>query len=459
MPENIVGEDRPEGLPDGYTVPNNWTSIFSTPQIDKVKELHGGMVPDDAEIPAVTAWVWNSKRQQFYLAEFMKEQPSLNWAFQTVRDEIKDVVRFWLDKGVDSFRVDVINHIGTDPEFKDEEIAERGAKIGQYNKGHTNPHDQWKQERLVSHWPELGHYVKDLISVLDEEKYKNKNIRFVFEDWMSALGSDDRMNKLSPNKGTVFKFRTLLHTNRENWNAETFWRLIHDYYEEIFALDGSVPNQVTGNHDVDALRTRLGSVAAARAAIAMLGSLPGSLYVWQGGLAGRPNIIVPPERQKDGDIGQRDGERVPLAWDDSINGGFSRADPDALWLPAVDSKIYKSDNLAVQALDPNSPYNMVKNFLRLRKYDPELRSGGLRMLHTDSNVLAFQRTDPNDPRRVLDTIVNMTPNTVEVSVFRASHALGRVAFSSSTERGYSEIVDLSGKIILPPDEALILESA
>lgn len=157
LPEGIVADDRLEGLPDGVN------------------------------IPAVTAWVWSKKRKQFYLAEFMKEQPSLNWQNAQVREEIKDVVRFWLDMGVDSFRVDVVNHIGKDPELKNEEPAPVGTKLGQYNLGVTNPHDQNKQERLVSHWPQLGVYVKELISVLDEEPYKGRNARYVFEDWTTVL--------------------------------------------------------------------------------------------------------------------------------------------------------------------------------------------------------------------------------------------------------------------------------
>ena len=196
LPEYIVAEDRLSGLPEGLTVPNNWSSIFSTPQIEKARKRGDA----DTEIPAVTAWVWNIQRQQFYLAEFMKEQPSLNWQNPAVREELKDVVRFWLDKGVDSFRVDVINHIGKDPNFSNEVLAPIGTAIGEYTPGETNPHDRWRQEKLVSHWPELGKYALELLSVTDEPAYKDKNIRFVFEDWMSALADDGRLDALRPKK-------------------------------------------------------------------------------------------------------------------------------------------------------------------------------------------------------------------------------------------------------------------
>jgi alpha-glucosidase len=460
LPENIVGADRLEGLPGGRTVPNNWSSIFSLPQIDKVREQYDGVIPDGADIPAVTAWVWNDARQQFYLAEFMKEQPTLNWSNSAVREEIKNVVRFWLDLGVDSFRVDVMNHIGKDTDFRDEELASVGSEIGEYNPGVTNPHDQWNQERLVSHWPELGGYAVDLLSVLDEEQYRGRNIRFILEDWMSALGDDTRLDELRPDRATVFNFETLLNTNRSGWAAGNMGRLIRKYYDRIESLPGAVPNQVTGNHDTDTIRTRLGSAATARAAQLMLAALPGTLYTWQGDMMGRPNMIVPEDMQKDGNIGKRDGERVPMQWNASENGGFSQAEPGKLWLPSVDSDVYRGDNIELQARDPNSPYRLVREFLVRRLSDAALREGGLRILHTDHpNVLAFARSDPDDSRRQVVSVTNFSQDTITASVLDAQQSRGNVMLSSVGMYRSGTDVNLDRPIVLLPDESYLVDSS
>jgi alpha-glucosidase len=459
LPENIVGEDRLTGLPEGFTVPNNWSSIFSLPQIDTVREQHDGKIPEGIDIPAVTAWAWNKQRQQFYLAEFMKEQPSLNWSNAAVREEIKKVARFWLDAGVDSFRIDVMNHIGKDPEFKNEDLAPSGVAVGEYNPGVTNPHDQWKQQKLVSHWPQLGEYTTDLFSVLDEESYRDRNIRFILEDWMSALGNDDRLDALRPDKANVFNFEMLLHTNREHWNAQDIGAIIQNYYKRMQTLEGALPNQVTGNHDTDTLRTRLGSAASARAAHLLLGALPGVLYTWQGDMLGRPNMIVPAERQKDGDIGKRDGERIPMQWNASKNGGFSQASLERLWLPSVDPAIYTKDNLEVQARDPHSPYRLVQEILLRRIQDPALRKGNLRMLHPDlANVLAFARDDPENARRQIISVTNFSQDTVPVSLLDAQQASGRITLSSSRGREQNRSQDFAKPIVLQPDESYVIDS-
>lgn len=462
LPPNIVdadGEDaRLSGLPADKTVPNNWSSIFSLPQIDKYREDHGGVVSEDAEIPAVTAWVWSEKRQQFYLAEFMKNQPSLQWQNPAVREEIKEVVRFWLNKGVDSFRVDVMNHIGKNPELRNEEPAPRGKKLGEYAVGVDNPHDQNKQENLVSHWPQLGDYTKELLSVLDEPGYEH--VRFVFEDWMSALSDDDRLDKLRPDKASVFNFKTLLNTIREKWSAGNFGKLIKQYYTQMENLKGSVPNQVTGNHDVDAIRTRLGSPQTARAAYLMLAALPGAFYTWQSDMMGRPNMIVPKDMQQDGDIGQRDGERTPPPWDASNSGGFSEAPREDQWLPTVDEEVYRNDNMEIQKADASSPYRFVRETLLRRKEDNALREGSVKVLRTDNeNVLAFVRDDPDDPRRQVICIVNMSQNTTEVYIPEIDQTRGIVTLSaqgSGDEIG--RIMDLTRPITIGPDAAYLVDS-
>jgi alpha-glucosidase len=386
----------------------------------------------------------------------MKEQPTLDWNNPEVRSEIKDVVRFWLDLGVDSFRVDVMNHIGKDTLLRDELPAPVGPEIGMYNPGVTNPHDQWKQERMVSHYPELGDYARDLLSVLDEAPYQNRNIRLIFEDWMSALGDDDRLNGIRPDKANVFNFEMLLNTDRAHWTARNIGQVITRYLARMEALEGAVPNQVTGNHDTDTLRTRLGSAMTARAAHLMLAALPGALYTWQGDTLGRANVRMPSELQRDKDIGMRDGERVPMQWNAGKNAGFSEA--DELWLPSVDPHVYQGDNLELQARDPNSPYRLVQSALLRRIEDRALPAGGVRMLRTDHpDVLAFARPDPDNPRRQVISITNLSQNTARVGILDAQQRRGRISLAASGQRAHEE-VNLERQIDLPPDESYLIDS-
>jgi alpha-glucosidase len=452
LPKNIVSGDRVDGLPEGLTVPNNWSSIFSIPQIDNMRERHGGEIPSGIDVPALTAWVWNEKRQQFYLAEFMKQQPTLNWTNPVVREQIKNVVRFWLDLGVDSFRVDAMNHIAKDTTLQDEDPTTGGW----YTPGQTNPHDQWKQEKMVNHWPELGEYAGELISVLDEPEYQGRNIRLIFEDWIN----DGKLDNLRPDKANVFNFETLVHTSRERWVAKNIGNIIQGYYARMKELHGAAPNQVTGNHDTDTLRTRLGSAMSARAAHLMLAALPGSLYTWQGDMMGRPNVIVPPNLQQDGDIGKRDAERVPMQWNATKNGGFSDAESDQLWLPSVDPSIYQTDNIELQARDPNSHYRLVRDIFNCRLSDTALHDGGICMLHTDHpDVLAFARDDPENPRRQVISITNFTQDTVSVSVLDAMQSRGRITLSSTgSGMRVDTDLDFSQPIVLSPDESCLIDS-
>lgn len=465
LPENIVGEDRLEGLPDGKTVPNNWTSIFSTPQIDKVKEEHDGEVSDGVEVPAVTAWVWHPVIRKFYLADFGKFQPDLNWENEAVQNEMLQVERFWLDLGADGFRFDVINHLGKDPEFRDEKLATTAEEGGRYKNGETNPHDRWEQERMVSYWDTLKPRVLKIMSVLNEPDYASRNIRFILEDWMSALSSDDKLTELQPELANVFNFAELLQTNRQDWRAVQHQDLNNKYYTHMETLDGSVPNQVTGNHDTASLRKRLGSLLTARAATIMLGSMPGAWFIWQGDLLLQPDAIIPKELQRDGDIGGRDGVRLPLRWDSSKNGGFSQADPSKLWLPTFDKEYYDeqyptADNFELQMRDPLSPYRLIKSLFAQRRRDAALHSGAYVPLHADNiEVVSFARLDPQDTRRQVITLVNFTQNTTDVYVPDVGMSRGSVVLSSTRghERG-DRLVDFSKPVRLAPDEAVLVQS-
>lgn len=449
LPHNIVGDERLGGLPDGYTVPNNWSSIFSEPERVKLQEQYGGKIPDDIEVPARTAWVWSTERQQFYLAEFAKEQPSLNWQNPKVREAMGDVMRFWLDKGIDGFRVDVVNHIGKDPEFRDEILDES------YDKNNHNPHDQWKQERLVSYWPTLEGYVREIIGVLDDYP----GTRLVLEDWITALsGGEDRLSQLRPDKAVVFNFARLLQTNRESWDAHTHKKLLDGYYKVAEFVKWG--NQVDSNHDVDRVVTRLG-VRAARVAALIKFALPGNPYVFQGEEAGLENLSythIPPQRRKDDDLGLRDGERSPIPWSNSPNAGFSHASEAELWLPITPD--YPQVNIADQKRDPRSFYGLYRAAIAERNHASELRYGGYNPMETDHlNVLAFGRA-LDDGREQYTVAANLSNERTTFGILNPRQGLAKVALSSleGLMSRKKEVQLGTGLLTLEPHEAVLLRS-
>lgn len=460
MPENVVGGDRLVGMPEEYTVPNNWTSIFSISEREKLKKQYGGTIPEGVKVPAVTAWVWHPGRRQFYLAEFTKEQPSLQWANPTVRKAQTDVLHFWFDLGVDGARIDVLNHILKDPELKDEEPV----PDGEYDPNNDNPHDQKTQKYMVSYKPVLKLYIPQIQAVAD--KYPDRSIQFVHEDWITALKGDmsgDQISKLRPELDTAFNLARLLQTNKEGWRAAIHKRLLDLYHLAFFTdpdLIGGIPNEVASSHDVDRVVTRLGWHASRAAALIML-TAPGTPYIYQGEEGGFPNVRyedIPLRMRRDADMGLRDGERCPMMWSRRKNAGFSDAPAANLWLP-VDPN-YLELNLEDQAKDPCSFYSLYRALLHTRNSSEELSHGGYNPMETDhQDVLAFGRSHPEERRQYI-TVVNFSEKEVEVAILNAKQNLARIAISSETvlTEDRSKVIRLDqGRIKLKPYEALLLE--
>lgn len=457
LPHNIVAGDRLKGLPEGYTVPNNWSSIFSLPELERLKEQHGGTIPEHIEVPAVTAWVWHPGRGQFYLAEFTPEQPTLKWENPEVRKMQLDVLRFWLNRGVDGFRVDVVNHIGKDPNLIDEQPAPKG----QYDKNHHNPHDQWTQNRMVSYRPTLEAYVREMLSVADEY---SADIRFVLEDWTTALNggiAHDWLSRIDPKRATVFNFARLLKTNRAEWTAAIHRPLLNNYYTAFDTdptLRGGIPNDVDCNHDVDRTVSRTGRPIARANAVIKL-STPGNPYIFQGEEGGFPNYTdIPQHRRKDSGIGLRDGERAPIMWNPRKNAGFSQASEDKLWLP-VDPN-YLQLNLEDQATDPLSFLSLYRALIRERHNSEALRHGAYNPLETDhDDVLAFGRPHPTERHQYI-TVANFSGEWAEASILNARQVHARVAISSEYGLMHGRRDDIrldTGRLLLGPYEALLLK--
>ena len=276
--------------------PNNWLSVFGGP-----------------------AWEWDEPTGQFYYHAFTKEQPDLNWRNPDVRAEMYDVLRFWLDRGVDGFRVDVMWHLVKDDRLRD------------------NPPDpDWTPDRPGSSFrlqatyttdrPETMDIVADMRAVLDEfgDRVLIGEIYLPYERLVAYYGTHpDR-----PGAHLPFNFRLLLVP----WQAGEIMAAI-TAYEAVLPAHGW-PNWVLGNHDQPRLASRVGR-AQARVAAMLLLTLRGTPTVYYGEELGMEDVPIPPDLEQDparfdGPNGGRDPERTPMRWDGSPGAGFTTGTP---WLP------------------------------------------------------------------------------------------------------------------------------
>jgi alpha-glucosidase len=266
--------------------PNNWRSAFGGP-----------------------AWTYVPERGQYYLHLFAPEQPDLDWHNPEVQAAFEDVLRFWLDRGVDGFRVDVAHGLFKDPEFRDEPEFDEVL--------------QFADERTAINQPELHALYRRWHELTDDRILVGE---LVLRD-QRRVAEYLRPDELE----LAFNF-TLL---KEEWDAEKI-RATIDATLGALAPVGATPTWVFENHDVTRLSTRVGE-RAARAALLLLLALPGTAFVYQGQELGLPEVDVPDEARQDpiffrpGKRKGRDGCRVPLPWTADAPGyGFTTGTP---WLP------------------------------------------------------------------------------------------------------------------------------
>lgn len=423
-------------LPD-YLPPNNWASVFSIPQLQARQE--GKLVlPEGALTPPRSAWTYDEGRQQYYLHSFAEHQPDLNWLNPEVRNAIKDGMRFWLDLGIDGFRIDAVNYIGKNPAFTDE------LNDPNYNEGVDNPYDQLKRFNSTGYPDTFYPNIRELLSVLDE--YPDRNLRIIFEAYMEEADLR-KIDAISPQQAGSFNFTRL----DAPWSGPLHKQLLDRYHSVL--PTGALPNQVNGNHDKPRLATRIGSMAARTAAVANI-TLPGMIFIYNGEEGGFTNVDVPKEKQDDV-LGGRDPVRTPMLWTNEPNAGFSKARPEHLWLP-IDPD-YEINNLQLQRSQPFSSLNLYRSLLRLRNGSQTLNAGEYHPLFTSSpDVVAFARRHKGNQ---VTTLLNFSGKTITSKVWGAEHNVGRVILSSHNEARVP-IVTLENDLTLHPHEgAVVIASA
>jgi glycosidase len=407
-------DPKPDGSP-----PNNWLAVFGGP-----------------------SWTLDPRTRQYYLHSFLPEQPDLNWRNPEVRRAMLDTLRFWLDRGVDGFRIDVAHVIMKDPALRDNPPASHGeaafhkdmgaydSQVHVHDRNHPDVHGVYREIRAL-----LDSYdaVRPRASVGEIHL-------FDLTEWASFYGKD--LDELH----LPFNF-TLLRTP---WDAAAVRRAVDAI--EAAVPPGAWPNWVLGNHDEPRVASRIGP-AAARAAMVLLLTLRGTPTLYYGDELGMEDVPIPEALVQD-PFGKRvpgrglgrDPERTPMQWDAGPNAGFA-ARGVTPWLPiAADAA---ARNVAVQAADPDSLLSLTRRLLAARRASSALHRGDHRSLDgMPEGVFGFLRT--HGAERLL-VLVNFRPAGALVSLPAAARSV-----IASTHP--AAVLPAAGApLALRPDEALVLE--
>jgi alpha-glucosidase len=411
------GEGPPESRP-----PNNWQSHF------------GG-----------SAWTYDSATGQFFYHSFLTQQPDLNWRNPAVREAIYAAMRFWLDRGVDGFRMDVLWLLIKDDEFRDNPLNHDWTE-GYSTFGRVIP-------LYTADRPETHEIVAEMRSLL--ASYQGRDAVLIGEiylplrDLISYYGFDPNTADL---RGADMPFN--FHLIQTPWNSERIAQFIRDYEAELPL--GAWPNYVLGNHDQARLASRLGEHQARIAAMLLL-TLRGTPTLYYGDELGMTNGIIPPEKVHDPaelkqpNIGMgRDPERTPMLWDATSHAGFSSADP---WLPInIDAE---SINVSAQS-SPEAPRSILalyRRLLALRREHPALHAGTIEHIESNAGVLSYRRNHPDpestDPgNRHIQVYLNLTD-----SLQRVDAEEGRVLLTTILD---GEGGHVGGPLFLEAGEGLLI---
>jgi alpha-glucosidase len=353
--------------------PNNWISDF------------GG-----------SAWQWDEPTGQYYYHAMLCEQPDLNWRNPGLKAAMLDAMRFWFDRGVDGFRIDILWHMIKAADFRD-----------------NPPNPDWRPGMADMHkvlqlnstdQPEVFGIAAEMRALADS--YGGKvlvgEIYLPIERLMAYYGK--------AGEGVHLPFNFQLIDAR--WNARALHTMVEDY--EAALPPGGWPNWVLGNHDRPRIATRVGEAQARNAAMLLL-TVRGTPTLYYGDELGLADVAIPPDRVQDprelrepGLGFGRDPVRTPMPWDGSPNAGFTTGEP---WLPL--NADWPTRNVAVELAEPDSMLALYRELLHLRRAHPALSVGAMRLLEAEGDVLAYERAQGAD-RIVVALNLGDAPHDVDL---------------------------------------------
>jgi alpha-glucosidase len=336
--------------PDGGP-PNNWMSNFGGPG-------------------------WTKDGSQYYYHSFLRQQPDLNWRNPEVRTAMFNVLRFWLERGVDGFRVDVMWMMIKDDQFRNNPINPASSP--------ESPASARFLALYNTNRPEVHEIVVAMRAVLDSfgDRLLIGELYLPFDQLVTYYGVDL--------KGAQLPFN--FHLMQSAWNAQAVADIITSYEAALPA--GAWPNWVVGNHDQPRIASRVGSGLARIAAMLLL-TLRGTPTMYYGEEIGMTDVPIPvnevqdPAEKNEPGKGQgRDPERTPMQWNSGPGAGFTTGKP---WLRL--SASYETVNVAALAQEEDSILNLYRALTRLRSSHAALNSGRVEGVTAGNGVLRYERVD------------------------------------------------------------------
>ncbi len=329
-----------------------------------------------------SSWTWDPVAGQYYLHSFLKEQPDLNWQDPSLRAAMWDIVRFWLDRGVDGFRLDAINWLGKDMRWPNNPL-----RLGL--RGYTRQQHLYDRDQALCH--EVMRELRQVISAYPDVVLIGEAAADTPGGPASFYGQGDDELHL------VFDFRLM----KSPWRAESFRQFLTRHVPSI--PKGGWPTIVLSNHDqprhIDRYGTDTNATARARTAALLLLTMPGTPFLYYGEEVGMRNGTLRYRDLRDPYTKRfwpfrpgRDPARTPMQWDGSAHAGFTTGKP---WLPvALD---YSQLNVATEASDRRSLWSLYRQLLEFRRASPALHRGAYRVIEgCPPDCLLYERTARTD---------------------------------------------------------------
>lgn len=336
-----------------------------------------------------SAWEWVEGLNQYYFHQFTTAQPDLNWDNPKLRQELYDMINFWIDKGVGGFRLDVIDQIAKEPD-----------------------------NFITSNGPKLHKYLREL----NQKTFGGKNLVTVGEAWSANIDNAPiYSNPDGSELSMVFQFEHICldqQEGKDKWDLAPlpfvkFKKILNKWQTELYGKGWN--SLFWDNHDLPRIVSRWGDdgkyrVESAKMLATLLHGMQGTPYIYQGEEIGMTNIKLNIDEYDDVEIKNmykeriaagyskeevmnsiyakgRDNARTPMQWDDSENSGFSISKP---WLKVNEN--YKEINVKNQINDPDSILNYYKRLITLRKENQVFADGKFMMyLEDDDNIFAYER--------------------------------------------------------------------
>jgi alpha-glucosidase len=350
----VWADPKPDGSP-----PSNWQSVFNG-----------------------SAWTWDARRCQYYLHNFLEEQPDLNLHNPDVQTAILGVARFWLDKGIDGFRLDALNFAMHDPSLRDNPIKTIDGP-------RTRPFDYQEHKYNQSH-PDIVKFIEKLAALINEyggrftvAEVGGENAAVEMRQFIHGT------NRLNTAYGFTYLYADNLTPKVVQAAIENWKDCEHEYW----------PSWAFSNHDAPRAISRWAQgrdfEKMARLNAILLASLRGNIFLYQGEELGLEQAEIGFEDLADPEaianwprtLG-RDGARTPIPWhEEAVNLGFSSAKP---WLP-IDAR-HSQKSVSAQQGNLNSVLNWTRNIIGLRNQYDALRLGDIEVLHADESLLVLRRS-------------------------------------------------------------------